>query len=163
MSKNEGVPSNRGKPGQAMASLRARARWSAQARAASRATCAAASTADGAGLDEALASAEAGSPELALRLVRRLAPLVERGVPARAVEAGPAARSARLRFADGTTVVVKGLVAGDVAVLATAMTRWSVRPVAWANAPEDVTHLLLTWPGRRHGLWLRVAGLDQPD
>ena len=117
----------------------------------------------GAGIDRLLADMGAENLELSLRLSWRLRPLVQRGVPPRAVEAGPAAHAARLRFGDGTTVIVKGNTPGDVGVLAVAVQRCSVKPTACTTTPEGSTQILFTWPGRRHSLWLRVLGLDQPD
>lgn len=100
---------------------------------------------------------------LALLLSVKLKPLVQRCVPPRLIEAGPVARAARLRFADGTTVVVKSAVPGDLAVLAAVMRRCSARPVACTVAPDGSTQLKLVWPGGRRALALQVVGLDQPD
>jgi hypothetical protein len=72
-------------------------------------------------------------------------------------------RAARLRFADGTSLVVKSAVPGDVGVLALAMSRGSVRPTACTTDPEGCVRLVFTWPGSRSGLSLRVVGFDQPD
>ena len=72
-------------------------------------------------------------------------------------------RAARLRFADGTTVVVKGTAAGDLAVLAMAMQHGSVRPAACRTGVQGETLLQLTWTHGRRRLSLRVVGLDQPD
>ena len=72
-------------------------------------------------------------------------------------------RAARLRFADGTTVVVKSVVPGDVAVLALAMRHGSVRPAACTTDLDGSTQLLFTWLGGHRELALRVVGLDQPD
>ncbi|HTW06503.1 MAG TPA: hypothetical protein VME46_03280 [Acidimicrobiales bacterium] len=118
---------------------------------------------EGAEIDALLAAVGAGSQELALKLSLHLSPLLKRGVPPRWVEGAPVARAARLHFADGTTVMVKGAVPGDVGVLAVAMRRRSVHTAAFATGPEGKTQLLFTWSGGRHRLWLQVLGLDQPD
>lgn len=114
-------------------------------------------------IDAMLNAVSADVSDLALRLTWRLNPLVQRSVPARAIEAAPVPQAARLRFADGTAVVVRSAVPGDVGVLALAMRRGSVRPAACATGPDGATRLVFTWPGGRHGLSLRVLGLDQPD
>ena len=54
-----------------------------------------------------------------------------RRVPARAVEAAPERRAVRVRFADGTQLLVRGTTPGDAGVLA----RWL----------RDRTVLLVTW------------------
>jgi hypothetical protein len=100
--------------------------------------------------------------ELAARLSWRLRLLVRRAVPPRAVEPAPVPRAARLRFADGTTVVVKGAVPGDLGVLAMAMQHWSVKPTA-CSIKADGAELAVIWPGAHHLLFLQVVGLDQPD
>jgi hypothetical protein len=110
-----------------------------------------------------LAALDTDTLHLALRLSWRLRPLVQRSVPPRAIEAAPAPRAARLRFADGTTVVVKSAVRGDLAILAVAMRHGSVNTAACATGSDGSTHLLFTWPGGRRELSLRVVGLDQPD
>ncbi len=109
------------------------------------------------------AAVDSDGRSLALRLSRKLGPLVQRGVPPRAIEAAPVPRAARLRFADGTTVVVKGTASGDLAVLAMAMLRGSVRPAAWRTDLEGGTLLQLSWTHGQRRLSLRVVGLDQPD
>ncbi|HLI01113.1 MAG TPA: hypothetical protein VKV06_10025 [Acidimicrobiales bacterium] len=96
------------------------------------------------------------------RLVLRLNPLVERHVPARQVKALPSLGAARIRFADGTTVLAKGSTPGDVAVLATVMRFRSISPVA-CRVRADGTHLLFARPGADDTLSIRVTGLDQPD
>ncbi len=84
-------------------------------------------------------------------------------MPPRLVEAGPVARSARLHFADGTTVLVRSLRPGDLAVLAVVMRRCSARPVSCTVAPDGSTQLQLVWPGGHRPLAMEVLGLDQPD
>lgn len=96
------------------------------------------------------------------RLVLRLNPLVERHVPARQVKALPSLGAARIRFADGTTVLAKGSTPGDVAVLATVMRFRSISPFA-CRVGADGTHLLFVRPGADETLSIRVTGLDQPD
>ena len=100
---------------------------------------------------------------LALLLASVLRPLVRRSVPPRLVEAGPVARSARLHFADGTTVLVRSIRAGDLAALAVIMRRCSAKPVSCAVGPDGSTRLQLAWPGGQRPLAVEVLGLDQPD
>jgi enoyl-CoA hydratase/carnithine racemase len=114
-------------------------------------------------IDALLDALDPADFRVAIRLSWRLCPLVERGVPPRRVQAAPVPRAARLLFADGTTVVVKGGQPGDLGVLAVAMRRGSVTTAACVTDFEGTTHLVFTWPGRRQGLSLRVIGLDQPD
>jgi hypothetical protein len=95
-------------------------------------------------------------------LASRLLPLVERRVPARSVEAAPDLGAARLRFADGTTVLVRGSVPGDHARLAGAVRQRSV-PLEAFRTDGDQTCLVFDWPGRRRTLSVLVTGLDQPE
>jgi len=114
-------------------------------------------------IDAMLSAVSASMGDIAPRLSRHLAPLVQRSVPPRAIEAAPVPKAARLRFADGTSVVVKSAVPGDVGVLALAMSRGSVRPAACTTDSEGGVRLVFTWPGSHRHLSLRVVGLDQPD
>lgn len=94
-------------------------------------------------------------------LARRLRPLVDRRVPLRGVEAVQEVRASRLRFADGTAVVVRGDVAGDVGVLAMWVRSASV-PAASCSRDADGVRLVFAPPrGRRH-VSVVVTGLDQP-
>jgi hypothetical protein len=114
-------------------------------------------------IEAIFAAVDADGPALDLRLSRRLGPLVQRGVPPRVIEAAPVPRAARLRFADGTTVVVKGTSPGDLAVLAMAMQQGSVRPAACRTDPQGRTQLLFSGRDGQCRLSLRVVGFDQPD
>lgn len=96
------------------------------------------------------------------RLVVRLQPLVQRAVPVRKVEAAPGLPSARIRFADGTTVVVRGHAPGDVGVLAVWALRASFPPVT-CSTDADGVHLAFALPGGRRRLSVLVTGLDQPE
>jgi hypothetical protein len=113
-------------------------------------------------VDSLLEHIEEDGAALSKRLALRLQPLVRHGVPPRCLQPAPAPRAARLRFADGTTVVVKGLVPGDVGELALALSLGPVRLSA-CETRRDGCYLVLTWPRRKRGLSLRVLGLDQPD
>ena len=97
------------------------------------------------------------------RLSSRLQPLIQRGVPPRFIEAAPAPRAARLRFADGTTVLVKVAVPGELGTLALTMRYGSLRPARCTTDPDGSAHLLLSCSGEHRHLWLHVVGLDQPD
>jgi hypothetical protein len=116
-----------------------------------------------AGIDAWLSGISTEDFDLARRLCRRLGPVVQRGVPPRAIEAGPVPRAARLRFADGTTVVVRSTAPGDLALLALAMRQGSVRTAACTTDAHNKAQLLLACPGSQRQLWLRVVGFDQPD
>jgi len=139
------------------------ARRAARARAAGPGTPGGTGPGPAAEIDALLATVGTGGPELALRLSTRLGPLVQRGVPPRWLEAAPVPHAARLHFADGTTLLVKGAAGGDIGVLAVAMSRRSVQTVACTTGPEGNTNLFFRGPRGRHGLWLQVVGLDQPD
>jgi hypothetical protein len=113
-------------------------------------------------LEPVLAIGETERRDFARRLSSRLQPLVQRGVPPRVIEAAPVPRAARLRFADGTTVLVKVTVPGELGTLALTMRHRSLRPAACTTDPDGSAHLLLSCPGE-HRLSLHVVGLDQPD
>jgi hypothetical protein len=119
--------------------------------------------AEAAEIDALFASVDTDRRTLAFRLSLKLLPLVERGVPPRALEAAPVAKAARLRFADGTTVVVKSTSPGDLAVLVMAMRHGSLRPVACQTGRDGGAQLQLSWADGQRRLSLRVVGLDQPD
>lgn len=90
----------------------------------------------------------------------RLGSVVRRNVPLRAVRPGPARGLARIYFADGTTLQVRGRQVGDLGYLAaTAITQkvW----VSDFHAEHSNVVLDLDW-GRGHVSVLAV-GLDQAD
>jgi len=95
-------------------------------------------------------------------LASRLQPLVRRSVPVRCVEAVPRMRAARIRFADGTSLVAHGAVPGDIGVLAAALRNHAVRPASWSTSTTG-TRLVLGWSGDRRRLSVVVTGLDQPE
>jgi hypothetical protein len=97
-----------------------------------------------------------------LRLAVLLHRLVDKGVPLRVVEPVPSLRTARMRFADGTAVLVRGDVRGDVAVLAGWMRDGSIVPTA-CSTRGDGTHLVLRSRCHAHPVSVRVTGMDQPD
>jgi hypothetical protein len=121
------------------------------------------SPAEAAEIDAMFTALGTDGQALALRLSKKLHPLVERSVPPRALERAPVPRVARLRFADGTTVLVKSTSPGDLAVLAMAMQHGSLPPAACRPSPEGGAQLQFVWPDGQHRLSLRVVGLDQPD
>ena len=94
-------------------------------------------------------------------LVARLRPLVDRRVPVRVVEAVPTRQVVRIRFADGTTVVGRGEVAGDAGVLASLARQQSVWPGSLTTDASGA-HVVFSWSGGRC-VTLLVTGLDQPD
>jgi hypothetical protein len=67
-----------------------------------------------------------------------------------------------MRFADGTAVLVRGEVRGDVAVLAGWMRDGSIVPTA-CSTRADGTHLVLQSPSHALPMSVRVTGMDQPD
>ena len=95
-------------------------------------------------------------------LENHLRPLVTRRVPVRCIEVVPQLRTTRVRFADGTAVVVRGEAAGDAGVLASVVRQHRVLPADY-RTDDAGTHLVFDWfDGRRH-MSLLVTGLDQPD
>jgi hypothetical protein len=119
--------------------------------------------ADAADLDARFTAVEAEQAvERNRRLALKLQPLVDRRVPARSIERAPGVGAARIRFADGTAVFVRGVASGDVGVLAALMHRRAVPPEA-CSADADGTRLTFGWPGRRQRVSVVVTGLDQPD
>ncbi len=163
MGKNRAVPSTNRRPVPGSEGLWSLARHSVRPRSPVLALPGGTGGAEAAEIEAMFAAVDADRHTLALWLSRKLFPLVERGVPPRVIEAAPVPRAARLRFADGTTVVVKGTSPGDLAVLAMAMRHGSVRPAACRTDPKGSTQLLFSWPDGRRRLSLRVVGLDQPD
>jgi hypothetical protein len=95
----------------------------------------------------------------------RVEPLVERRVPVRAVEALSELRIVRVRFADGTALVVRGVTPGDAGRLAMLIRRHRVVPCSCTPEPdgEQGMRVVFGWESDRHHLALRVSGLDQPS
>ncbi len=96
------------------------------------------------------------------RLLGLVQQLVDRGVPARVVEVAPTFSDARIRFADGTTVVARGDTAGDLGILAALMRECSVVPSSCAIDARGV-HVEFTWPANPRRVSVRVIGVDQPN
>ncbi|MFT4295381.1 MAG: hypothetical protein QM582_08205 [Micropruina sp.] len=93
-------------------------------------------------------------------LMHRLTNVVRRNVPLRAVRPGPARGLARICFADGTTVQVRGRQVGDLGYLAaTAITRtvW----VSDFHAEQSNVVVDLDWDRGR--VSVVAVGLDQAD
>jgi hypothetical protein len=114
-------------------------------------------------IDAVLTPDEVDRREFARRLSSRLYPLVQRGVPPRVIEAAPAPRACRLRFADGTTVLVQVTVPGEVGALAVTMRHGSLKPTGCTTDQDGSAHLFLRSSAEHRGLSLHVVGLDQPD
>ncbi len=163
LGKNGAVLPSTGRRAQAIESLWSLARRPGRAHSNLLAAPAGIDPAEAAAIEALFAAVDADRAPLARHLSWRLGPLVERGVPPRVIEAAPVPRAARLRFADGTTVVVKSVSPGDLGVLAVAMRQGSVRPAGCGTDPEGRARLLFTWLGGHRSLSLRVVGLDQPD
>jgi hypothetical protein len=114
-------------------------------------------------LDGAFAAAEAEEArQRDARLAVLVAPLVARRVPARAIEAVPSLHSARMRFADGTAILVRGRTPGDVGVMARWVRERRVVPVS-CTTTDGGTELAFTVSDRPCPFVLRLTGLDQPD
>ena len=112
-------------------------------------------------LDAAFAAVEA--ERLRGQLIQAapvLRQLVSRQVPARAVEAAPERRAVRVRFADGTQLLVKGTTPGDAGVLARWVRDRTVLLVTWLEA-EGQARLTFASPHRRGRLGFVVTGIDQ--
>ena len=114
-------------------------------------------------VEAVLAAVDTDRRDFALRLSSRLQPLVRRGVPPRVIEGAPVPRTARLRFADGTTVLVKVDVPGELGTLAVIMRRGSLKPAALKTDFDGSARLLLSCSDEHRGVSLHVVGLDQPD
>ena len=85
--------------------------------------------------------------------------LVARRVPARAVEAAPERRAVRVRFADGTQLLVRGTTPGDAGVLARWLRDRTVLLVTWLE-DEGGARLTFASPERRGRLGFVVTGVD---
>ena len=100
---------------------------------------------------------------LADRLQVLLPGLVSRRVPVRTLEAGPVAHVARLRLADGTTLLVSSVPPGGLGRLMRALLdRRTVLVSSWTRRGDGLVVTLSGVPGR-HPVTLRVVGPDQPD
>jgi hypothetical protein len=86
--------------------------------------------------------------------------LVSRGVPARAVEAAPDRGAVRIRFADGTQLLVRGSAPGDAGVLARWLSDRTVLLVTWLET-EGEARLTFASPQRRGHLGFVVTGVDR--
>jgi hypothetical protein len=114
-------------------------------------------------LEAVLTADDVDRREFARRLSSRLYPLVQRGVPPRVIEAAPAPRACRLRFADGTTVLVQVSVPGEVGALAVTMRHGSLKPTRCTTDQDGSAHLFLSSSAEHRWLSLHIVGLDQPD
>jgi hypothetical protein len=118
---------------------------------------------DLADLDGAFAAAEAEEARHRdARLAVLVAPLVARSVPARVIEPAPGLHAARIRFADGTSLLVRGRTPGDVGVLARWVRERRVVPVG-CSTNDGRTELAFRVGGRSSPFVLLLTGLDQPD
>lgn len=93
-------------------------------------------------------------------MLNRMGEVVRRNVPVRAVAPGPVKGLARIRFADGTTLQVRGRHAGDLGQLA--VTTITQRVLVSAYRPEHNSVVVdLDW--RRGRVSVVAVGLDQAD
>lgn len=93
-------------------------------------------------------------------LLNRLGNVVRRSVPLRAVRPGPARGLARICFADGTTLQVRGRQAGDLGYLAVTALNQKVW-VSDFHAEHSNVVLDLDWSRGR--VSVLAVGLDQAD
>lgn len=93
-------------------------------------------------------------------LLNRLGNVVHRSVPLRAVRPGPARGLARICFADGTTLQVRGRQAGDLGYLAVTALNQKVW-VSDFHAEHSNVVLDLNWSRGR--VSVLAVGLDQAD
>jgi len=98
--------------------------------------------------------------QLTARVAARLELVVARQVPVRGIERAPGGGCARVRFADGTSVLVRGTHPGDAGVLAARARRDAVL-LRSCRAQANGAHLVFTTP--KGDLDLVATGLDQPD
>ncbi len=95
-------------------------------------------------------------------LSAHLAVVRRRRVPVNRVSAAPATHLARVRFADGTTVLVQGLRPGGASDLAAGVI--TSGPVCLARVTARENQLVLTFDlGGRRRAQLLAVGMDQSD
>jgi hypothetical protein len=92
----------------------------------------------------------------------RLQPLIDRAVPARHIELSEGLPAARIRFADGTTLLVRSSLAGDLGIIAAMLRDRSVVATA-CTAEVGGVFLVFEWHGCHRPSSVRVLGLDQPS
>lgn len=93
-------------------------------------------------------------------LLNRLGNVTRRSVPLRSVRPGPARGLARICFADGTTVQVRGRQMGDLGQLAvTAITQ----KVWMSNYHAEHSNVVLELDWKRGHVSVLAVGLDQDD
>ncbi len=96
------------------------------------------------------------------RMVALVQHLVDRRVPARAVEVAAGLAEVRIRFADGTAVLARGDTAGDLGILAAVIRERSATP-SQCTLTADGAHVYFVWPGIHRRLSVRIIGVDQPS
>jgi hypothetical protein len=117
---------------------------------------------DVADLDAALAATEREIfRDRAARLSAGLSHLVERRVPVRTIEPDWATHAVRVRFADGTTMLVSGASPGAFGVLASRLREGSVCLLSCEPAPSG-TNLVFDGPHGRETLHVTSAGVERP-
>jgi hypothetical protein len=118
---------------------------------------------DRAELEALLASVERdGRGDQGAQLSVGLHDVIARHVPLRTVEANWALRAVRLRFADGTAVLLSGARPGAFGVLASRVRQGSVCLLGCRPDPAGTT-LVFDGPRGREILLVGAASLDQPD
>lgn len=110
-------------------------------------------------------AAERDEENLRTLLGKRLDYLISRRIPVRGVHPGPIQLTSRLRFADGTTLLVRSEHPGSLArVLQAVLSGKPVLVERWERRPGGLAlWLALQATGKRLHLGVLVLGPDQPD
>lgn len=116
--------------------------------------------------DELSAALEATAAEYDAEFSQRMAytldRLSRRGTPVRGMEAFNDDGVVRVRFADGTTILVRGERPGELSAVAMAVVR--SQPVLLTSLRETGSGVVaaLRWPGPARPVTIRIVGRDQP-
>ena len=109
------------------------------------------------------ATAAEHSASFSRRMIYTLDRLCKRGTPLRGVEAFNDDGVVRIRFADGTTLLVRGDGAGALSAVAVAVMRSQPVLLTSAQEKESGVFAALRWPGAAHPATIRIIGRDQPE
>lgn len=117
--------------------------------------------------DELSAVLEATAAEHSASFARRMAYTLDhlhrRGTPVRGVEAYNDDGVVRIRFADGTTILVRGDGAGALSHAAVAVVRSQAVLLTGVRETASGVVAALRWPGAAHPVTIHVIGHDQPE
>ncbi|WP_353081321.1 hypothetical protein [Tessaracoccus lapidicaptus] len=109
-----------------------------------------------------LSGAASAPADLRGALAEALLRVRNRAAPLRHAEAFGSEGAVRLRFADGTTVLVRGDGKGGLGLAAVAAVRGETVLLSELRVTQAGIHGALSW-GRRHRVDFDVLGADQPD